>query len=88
VLEHPRDLMADFRAFYHLSWTDAMNLPAPEFFALAYRVPVYGGVMAERVRHQEENQRRNIRKPGAKLIGSDREDILGDSLLRDVVEME
>lgn len=49
MVDHPRDLAADFRAFYRLSWRHALMLPGPEFLALAYRTPAYGGVMAARI---------------------------------------
>jgi hypothetical protein len=86
ILDHPRDLAADFRAFYHLGWAEALALPGPEFLALAYRVAVFPGVMAARIAEQEKAERRNV-PAGARLVASDRLSILADPLLRDVVDM-
>jgi hypothetical protein len=36
------------RAIYRLSPSEAMALPAAEFFALAYRLPFYNGVLRAR----------------------------------------
>lgn len=52
MLDHQRDLWADFRAFYHLAPADALALPGPEYLALAYRTPAYQGVMAARLEHE------------------------------------
>ena len=84
-MEHPRDLAADFRAFYHLSWRDALALPAPEFLGLAYRVSVFPGVIAARIAEADAAERRNI-PVGANLVPSDRHSIMADPLLRDVVD--
>lgn len=54
MLAFQRDLSADFRRFYGLSPTEALALPAPEYLALAYRVDVYGGVIAMRRTQQHE----------------------------------
>jgi hypothetical protein len=47
VLDHQRDLWADFRAFYGLSPGESRAISGPEYFALAYRVSAYGGVMTK-----------------------------------------
>jgi hypothetical protein len=56
VLDHQRDLWADFRAFYGLSPAQALALPGPEYMALAWRAPAYAGVMAARLASQEEDR--------------------------------
>jgi len=86
ILDHPRDLAADFRAFYHLGWREAVALPAPEFLGLAYRVTVFPGVLAARIAERERAERRNVR-PGARLVESTRGAIATDPLLRDVVDI-
>lgn len=64
--------MADFRSVYHLGWSDALALPAEEFFALAYRASSYPGVMKLRAEAEHEKQqtqdRRNVRNPDAKMV--------------------
>lgn len=45
-----------------------MALPAEEFFALAFRLPVYPGIMAKRVEQEQERERRNVRNPNAKMV--------------------
>jgi hypothetical protein len=78
---HRRDLMADFRAFYHLSHAEAMALPATEYLALASRTPAYQGVMAIRQAEAEEKERRSKPPRGTRLVDSDRESIRKDELL-------
>ncbi len=56
VLDHRRDLEADFRAFYHLSPKQALSLPGPEFMSLAYRSMVFPGVMSARASKIRETQ--------------------------------
>lgn len=53
MLDHQRDLQADFRAFYHLSPHEALALPGPEYLALAYRAPAYGGAMTARIQREQ-----------------------------------
>ena len=58
VLDHLWDLAADFRAFFHLAPGQAMKeLSGPEFLALAYRAPAYGGSLAARMQHREQDDR-------------------------------
>ena len=59
--------MADFRSVYHLAYSDALRLPAEEFLALAYRLPVYSGVIAMRAEAQQKAQRRNV-PIGARMV--------------------
>lgn len=54
MLEHQRDLWADFRFAYGLSPAEALALPGPEYMALAWRTPAYSGVMAARLASDEE----------------------------------
>lgn len=79
MLDHPRDVQADFRAIYHLGWREALTLPGPELMALVYRLTVYPGVMAARVAVREQEERRNV-PPGATLVA------LNDPTLSDVVQ--
>jgi hypothetical protein len=85
VLDHPRDLAADFRAIYHLDPEQAAALPGPEWFALAYRLPAYSGIMRTRVEQEDRNTNRNV-KHGAKLIESERTSIEKDPLLADLID--
>lgn len=73
MLDHQRDLWADFRAVYGLAPADALALPGPEYLALAYRLPAYESVIrarAEREREQEDDRP----APAAALMSGD----LGD----------
>lgn len=57
MLSHRADLDADFRVFYRTSLEDAEHLMSgPEFFALAYRVSAYQGVMAARLEAAQGNR--------------------------------
>lgn len=78
--------MADFRAFYHLGWREALALPAPEFLALAYRCSAFQGVMQARVMEQDKNETRNVHKSGARMVKSNRDEIAADPLLADVID--
>lgn len=80
VLDHTRDLMADFRAIYHLSWREALALPGPELLALAYRVPAYPGVMSHRMAEAEAKERRNAPR-GARMVTGEKTTVLADPLL-------
>lgn len=77
VLDHPRDLMADFRAIYHLSPREASQLPFPEYLALAYRLPAYQGVMSHRISEAEDAKK--------DLASGKREAIMADPILSDVI---
>lgn len=48
VLDHTDDIDADFLAVYGLD-LDTYPISGPRYLALAYRLPVYQGVMATRV---------------------------------------
>lgn len=87
TLDHQRDLLADFRAIYHLAPREVAGLSGPEYMALAYRLPAYQGVMAMRVQQEEERSRKNLRHRDAKLVDSSKASIQADPLLRDVVDM-
>jgi hypothetical protein len=47
-------LAADFRVFYRLTPKKALRLSGPEFMALAFRTSAYDGVMAARIRAEQE----------------------------------
>ena len=78
VLDHPRDLGADFRAIYHLSPAEAGLIPFPEYLALAYRLPAYSGVMAARMAEAEAERN----KPRVK---TERQSIERDPLLSEAI---
>ncbi len=49
VLDHLDDLDADFRVYYRIDGVgdeDFGDMTGPRFFALASRLPAYGGLMA------------------------------------------
>lgn len=48
VLDHLDDLDSDFSVFHRRD--DFRTLPAPRMFALAARLPAYGGALAARLR--------------------------------------
>lgn len=54
MLDHQRDLWADFRAFYHLDPAAAQALPGPEYFALAFRAPAFRGAMRAQLERDHE----------------------------------
>lgn len=83
MLDHPRDLAADFRAVYHLSPAEAMALPGPEYLALAYRLPAYPGVMKLRAEAEQDERRSRIRR--GREVDSTRSAILADRDLAQVV---
>lgn len=60
--------MADFRAVYHLGWKEALALPGPEFLALASRLPFYPSVIRARAEQNEQQSRRNVRNPEARVV--------------------
>lgn len=47
VLDHLDDLDADFLAIYHID-LERQQISARRYFALAYRLPAYQGVLAAR----------------------------------------
>lgn len=77
--------MADFRAIYHLSYSDALLLPGPEFFALCSRLPAYPGVMSIRAEQESTTKNRNVRH-GARIVESERDAIEADPLLAGLIE--
>ena len=85
VLEHPRDLAADFRAIYHLSPAETQDLSAPEFFALAHRLPAYRGVLAARAAETETRERKHRKRRGVRQVDSSREAIQRDPLLAEAI---
>ena len=53
VLDHQRDLDADFLACYGID-LETEPVSGPRYLALAHRVSAYGGVMSSRRDEQEE----------------------------------
>jgi hypothetical protein len=60
-------------------------LPAPEFFALAIRLPAYPGVMRMRSEEEDRKANRNTAR-GAKVVDSTPEAIERDPLLSGLIE--
>lgn len=55
VLDYASDLDSDFRVFYRKTWDEMVATETgPRFFALAYRVGAYDGVMAVRFQEQQD----------------------------------
>jgi hypothetical protein len=54
VLDHLADLESDFSRYHRVD--DIYALDGPRFFRMAWRLSVYGGVMAMRVEAQREAQ--------------------------------
>ena len=52
--DHLGDLASDFSAIHGIR--DMLSLPGPVFFALAYRLSAYQGVMALRAAEQEAEE--------------------------------
>lgn len=84
VLDHTRDLDADFRVFYHLSWREALELPGPDLLALAYRVGAYPGVMSHRLAEAEAKERRNAPR-GARMVTGEKTAVLADPMLSQAI---
>ncbi|MFJ8995606.1 hypothetical protein ACIRQH_35025 [Streptomyces sp. NPDC102279] len=55
VLDHVDDLDADFLAIYGLD-LEHVEISSRRYFALAYRLPAYQGVMAARVDDERDDQ--------------------------------
>lgn len=55
VLSHLDDIDADFLAIYGID-LEQVDVPARRYFALAYRLTAYTGVMAARVEEEREQQ--------------------------------
>jgi hypothetical protein len=55
VLDHIDDIDADFLAIYHID-LEHDELSARRYFALAYRLPAYQGVLAARQEEARERQ--------------------------------
>ncbi len=62
--------MADFRAIYHLAPDQARELSAPEYFALAYRLPAYHGVMSARLETARQEARRSLPEGATEVPGT------------------
>jgi hypothetical protein len=55
VLEHERDIDADFLAIYGIDLRE-QEVDGPRYFALAYRLTAYQGVMAALAEEEREDQ--------------------------------
>jgi hypothetical protein len=95
VLDHARDVAADLRVFAHVSWAEALAWPGPEFLALAYRLPAYGGALAARVAAQDGHGGAGHagaarggagRRPGAREVPGTREAIMAEPGFAGVIE--
>lgn len=64
VLDHEADLDADFLAVYGID-LDAYPMRGDRYFALAYRLPAYQGVMAGRQAAEKEQREAPPESPGA-----------------------
>lgn len=62
VLKHIRDIESDLSAFHRIDNIWAMN--GPRFFALAYRLPAYRGVMRALAEKQANEQHRRTGTTG------------------------
>jgi hypothetical protein len=82
VLDHRRDLEADFRAIYHLSPREALALPGPEYLALAYRVSAYQGVMNHRMAEAADKAKP---RQWVRQVEGTRESVQADPLLREAI---
>lgn len=54
MLSHLADLESDFSAIHRI--TDMYALDGPRFFQMAYRLPVYEGVLRQRLLAQHNNR--------------------------------
>lgn len=66
MLDHLDDLDADFHRYYGIS--DMYDLESVRFFRLAYRVSVYGGVMAHRAEQARDRGSDGLRPAGAQQV--------------------
>lgn len=81
VLDHQRDLEADFRVFYRLTPVETLELDSPEYLALAHRASAYEGVMRARAEEEEKTQRRTRMARGTRKVDGTKEAVLADPLL-------
>lgn len=63
VLDRQRDLIADFRAIFHLGRDEALALDASEYMALAWRAIAYRGAMYAAAQREQDQQKRDVRNP-------------------------
>lgn len=67
TLDHLDDLDSDFSVFHRAD--SFRSLPAPRMFALAQRLPAYGGVMSVRAQDYEPDP--DEPEPGGDEVSSD-----------------
>ncbi len=84
VLDHLVDLDADFRALYHMTPADVLDIPGPHFLALAWRTTAFQGVMGARLAALENetgpNTRGRAARPGDRVVESSRTQIMASDL--------
>jgi hypothetical protein len=85
-VDHPRDLLADFLAIYHLRPAEIRELSGPEYLGLAYRLPMYAGTMRVRAEQANRSETRNFRHHDATIVKSEQKEIERDPLLADLIE--
>lgn len=78
------------RAIYRLSPAEAMCLPAAEYFALAYRLPFFPGVMQARAAVVAQPEQRAVpewQRPAGDVreVPSTRAAIMADPVLSSVI---
>lgn len=80
VLDYSRDLEADFMAFYNLTPSRTRTeLTGPEYLSLAYRVSAYGGVIATRMKEDDEDD-------GRRKVGGDSASLRADPVLAGLID--
>jgi hypothetical protein len=75
-------VLSDFRAFHRLTPVDVLELPAWEFWSLVWRLSAYGGVVANRMAAQAQQQ---PPASGDQVIDITRETIENDSVLSELI---
>lgn len=72
IVDHVADLNADFRAFYHMSWAEAVrSMDGPELLTLATRTIYFPGVMRARVQAEAALQEAaNRRATGGREVAN------------------
>lgn len=85
ILDHIRDVMADLRAVMHLGWADACRLSGPEFFALAYRLPLYPGALQAKAMAKNAPRATGNLRDATRSVPATRTAIMSDPVLASVV---
>jgi hypothetical protein len=85
ILDHLRDLEADFLAFYRMAPADVLALSGPRFLALAYRLSAYSGVLAARM-SAAEAARQPAAPGGAKVVDSSQAALRTDPVMAGLID--